>query len=167
VADFAFFSNLPGGCLSAKEKMMLFDQITNNEVVENDHPFRPASASAITNDAVDMELLNAFEELQLDDGSDLIVELIDLYLPDAAQRVSQIREASLETEWTLLKRTAHALKGSSGNLGVRHVAEICENLERMDGHDSPQTVAVLVRLLEYESAMANSSLAAVRQRRLG
>jgi HPt (histidine-containing phosphotransfer) domain-containing protein len=104
--------------------------------------------------------------LQLDDGSDLIVELIDLYLGDAVQRVNQIREASVETEWVSLKQAAHNLKGSSANLGVRKVAEICEKLEQVDGHDSPQTVAALVQLLEYESAMASASLAAVRQRRL-
>lgn len=148
--------------------MIAFDQVTNNEVAEiNPHPFPPASASGITSDAVDMDLLNSFEELQLDDGSDLIVELIDLYLLDAAQRVSQIREASIETEWVLLKRAAHNLKGSSGNLGVRKVAEICEKLERMDDRDSPQTVAVLVQLLEYESDRASAALAAVRQRRHG
>jgi HPt (histidine-containing phosphotransfer) domain-containing protein len=147
--------------------MMSFDQVTNNEVAgSNPHPLAPASAFGLTSDAVNMELLNAFEELQLDDGSDLIVELIDLYLLDAAQRVSQIREASIEAEWVLLKRAAHNLKGSSGNLGVRHVAEICEKLERMDGRDAPQTVADLVQLLEYESVMADASLAAVRHRRL-
>ena len=146
---------------------MSFDQVTNNENEGiNPHAFATASPSGITSDAVDMELLNAFEELQLDDGPDLIVELIDLYLPDAAQRVSQIREASIEAEWASLKRAAHNLKGSSGSLGVRHVAEICERLERVDSHDSPQTVADLVRLLEYESALASASLAAVRQRRL-
>jgi HPt (histidine-containing phosphotransfer) domain-containing protein len=147
--------------------MMSFDQVTNNENEGiNPHAFATASPSGITSDAVDMEFLNAFEELQLGDGSDLIVELIDLYLLDAAQHVTEIREASIETEWVLLKRAAHTLRGSSGSLGVRHVAEICERLERMDGHDSPQTVADLVRLLEYESAMASASLAAVRQRRL-
>jgi HPt (histidine-containing phosphotransfer) domain-containing protein len=146
--------------------MMSFDQVTNNENEGiNPHAFATASSSGITSDAVDMELLNAFEELQLGDGSDLIVELIDLYLLDAAQRVTEIREASIETEWVLLKRAAHTLRGSSGSLGVRHVAEICERLERVDGHDL-QTVAALVRLLEYESAMASASLAAVRQRRL-
>jgi HPt (histidine-containing phosphotransfer) domain-containing protein len=147
--------------------MMSFDQVTNNgnEGI-NPHAFATPSPPGITSDAVDMELLNAFEELQLGDGSDLIVELIDLYLLDAAQRVTEIREASIETEWVLLKRAAHTLRGSSGSLGVRHVAEICERLERMDGRDSPQTVADLVRLLEYESAMASASLAAVRQRRL-
>jgi HPt (histidine-containing phosphotransfer) domain-containing protein len=147
--------------------MMSFDQVTNNEVAgSNPHLLAPASAFGITSDAVDMELLNAFEELQLDDGSDLIVELIDLYLQELPQRVTKIREVSIETEWVLLKRAAHNLRGSSGNLGVRHVAEICEKLERMDDHDSPQTVADLVRLLEYESDRAGASLAAVRQRRL-
>jgi HPt (histidine-containing phosphotransfer) domain-containing protein len=128
--------------------------------------FRGAQASVIDNDAVDMELLNAFEELQADDGSDLIIELIDLYLLDAVERVTQIREAAISTEWVLLKRAAHNLKGSSANLGVRHVAEICQKLEWMDRHDSPQTVAVFVRLLEYESGRARSALTAVRQRRL-
>jgi HPt (histidine-containing phosphotransfer) domain-containing protein len=148
--------------------MIVFDQITNSEGAENNpHPVPRSSAAAITNDAVDMELLNAFEELQLDDGSDLIVELIDLYLVDAAQRVSQIREASIATEWISLKRAAHNLRGSSGNLGIRKVAEICQKLEWMDRHDSPDTVAHLVRLLEYESDSARAALGAVRQRRLG
>lgn len=146
--------------------MMLLEQVTSNENAEsNPHAPAAAKASEIKSEAVDMTLLNSFEELQLDDGSDLIVELIDLYLQELPQRVAEIREASIETEWVLLKRATHALKGSSGNLGVRHVAETCEKLERMDCHDAPQTVAAVVRLLEYESAMATASLSAVRQRR--
>ena len=146
---------------------MSVDQITNNEAENGPLPLAPASASEITSDAVDMDVLNAFEELQSDDGSDLIVELIDLYVLDAAQRVSQIREASVETESVLLKRAAHNLKGSSSNLGVCKVAELCERLERMERNDSPQKLAEVVQLLEYESARAGAALAAVRQRRLG
>ena len=147
---------------------MSLDQPTNNEIAESSlHPLSLANASGTTSDAVDMERLIAFEKLQPDDGADLIVELIDLYLLDAAQRIAEIREASIATEWVLLKRAAHNLKGSSSNLGVRQVAEICQKLEWIDRDDSPQTVANLVRSLEYESAMARASLAAVRQRRLG
>jgi HPt (histidine-containing phosphotransfer) domain-containing protein len=119
-----------------------------------------------TNDVLDMERLKAFEELQTADGLNLMVETIDLYLLDAARRVRRIREASIATDWLMLKRAAHKLKGRSDNLGVRKVAEICQKLEWMDRNDSPQTVAAFVRLLEYESAMANAALAAVRQRRL-
>lgn len=119
----------------------------------------------IASDAVDMDSLNAFEELQSDDGPDLIVELIDLYLQDAPQRILAIREAAVATEWVLLKRAAHNLKGSSGNLGVRHVAEICEKLERVCP-DSYERVAALVELLEYRFAKARQALATERQRRL-
>jgi HPt (histidine-containing phosphotransfer) domain-containing protein len=146
---------------------MLFDRGINNESRETD-PLTPAPSglASLTGDPLDMEMLNAFEELQVDDGSDLIVELIDLYLQDLPQRVTKIREAAIATEWVLLKRVAHALKGSSGSLGIRHVAEICQKLEWLDRHDSPGTVAALLRLLEYEAAMATASLAAVRQRRI-
>lgn len=122
--------------------------------------------SQCAGDSVDMKLLTAFEVLQPDDGSDLIVELIDLYLGEAAQRVSQIRETAIATEWVVLRRAAHNLKGSSSNLGVRRVAEICQKLEWMDRHDSPETIADLVRQLDCEFARASASLAAVRQRRL-
>lgn len=120
----------------------------------------------ITNDALDMEALDAREKSCGADGSNLMVEMIDLYLLDAARRVSQIRQASMAADWLVLKQAAHKLKGRSDHLGVRKVAEICQKLEWMDRYDSPQTVAALVRLLEYESAMANAALAAVRQRRI-
>ena len=150
---------------SAKQKMKASDRVTNNEGSRrNSQPLVPASVA--TNDALDMETLNAFAELRRVDGSNLMVEMIDLYLIDAARRVSQIRQASIATEWLMLKRAAHKLKGRSDNLGVHKVAEVCQKLEWMDRHDSPQTLAALVRLLEYESAMANAALAAVRQRRL-
>lgn len=145
---------------------MSFDQVTRDENAEsNPHALAPVSVSGITRDPVNMDVLNSFEDLQLGDGSDLIVELIDLYLQELPQRVTEIRETSIRTDWALLKLAAHTLKGSSGSLGVRHVAEICEKLEHMDSHDSPTAVAALIQLLEYESAMASSSLAALRQRR--
>ena len=113
-----------------------------------------------------MELLNAFEELQADDGSDLIVELIDLYLQDAPQRILAMREAAAATEWVVLKRAAHNLKGSSGNLGVRHVTGICEQLERIECDHSPESVKQLLQQLDDEFAKANEALVAERRRRL-
>ena len=107
-----------------------------------------------------------FEAIKADDGSNLMVGLIDRYVLDAAQRISQIREASLATNWLMLKRAAHKLQERSRNLGVRKVAEICQKLEWLDRDDSPQTVASLVRLLEHESAMANAALTAAHQRNL-
>jgi len=118
-----------------------------------------------TSDAVDLELLNAFEELQADDGSDLIVELIDLYLADAPQRIIAIREALAASEWVTLKRAAHNLKGSSGNLGVRLVAEICEKLEHLVGPEPMAGAGDLVQLLQSQFDRARETLAAQRRLR--
>jgi len=62
--------------------------------------------------ALDIETLNSFEATKPDDGSNLMVGLIDRYLLDAAQRVSQIREASIATNWLMLKRAAHKLQAA-------------------------------------------------------
>jgi HPt (histidine-containing phosphotransfer) domain-containing protein len=145
---------------SAPEKMMASDRVTDNDGTRN------SSQPRITNDALDMETFNACEEPAPADGSNPMVERIDRYVLDAAQSVSQIREASIVTDWLVLKRAAQRLQKRSRNLGVRKVAEICQRLAWVDRYDSPQTVAALVRLLEYEFAMANAALAAVRQTRL-
>lgn len=146
---------------------MSFDEVINTKT-RGTNPLIPVPSgmAGLTGPSLDMEVLNAFEELRPDEGSDLVVELIDLYLQDLPQRVTKIREAAMATDWLLLKRFAHALKGSSASLGIRHVAELCQKLEWLDRQDSPGTVTALLRLLEYEVSMASASLAAVRQRRL-
>ena len=144
---------------------MSFDQIDDE----------PRETSALTlapvvrtpSDALDRDALNAFEELQSDDGSDLIIELIDLYLQDAPQQILAIGKASASAGWAELKHAAHNLKGSSSTLGVRHVAEICEKLEVGScGPDPSDGVEALIQLLEYKFAKARQALAAERQRRL-
>jgi len=146
---------------------MSFEQIIKTEKQE-ENTLVPALAGVVrmTSDAVDMELLNAFEELQAAGETDLIVELIDLYLTDAPQRMLAIREAALATEWLLLKRAAHNLKGSSANLGIRQVAGICRKLEGTEYEHSTKSVGELLQQLDDEFARANEALLSERQRRL-
>jgi HPt (histidine-containing phosphotransfer) domain-containing protein len=146
---------------------MLFDRSTPDDSRDM-HSFTisPMNVIRITNDAVDLDVLNAFQQLQPDDGSDLIVELIDLYLQDASQRITEITEASAKGEWVTVNRAAHNLRGSSSNLGVHHTAEICGELERADGRLARSTVAGLIERLKTELVRASELLIAERQRRL-
>jgi HPt (histidine-containing phosphotransfer) domain-containing protein len=146
---------------------MLFDRSTTDDSRDM-HSFTisPMNVVRITNDAVDLDVLNAFQQLQPDDGSDLIVELIDLYLQDASQRIAEITEASAKGEWATVNRAAHNLRGSSSNLGVRHTAEICGELERADGRLARAAVAELIERLNAELVRASELLIAERQRRL-
>jgi HPt (histidine-containing phosphotransfer) domain-containing protein len=91
-----------------------------------------SSAEAV----IDMSVLASFEEVQMEDEPDLIVELIDLYLDDAPHQLALMQAAIAGADAATLKRTAHGLKGSSANLGICRVAALCEELEHTDHDDS-------------------------------
>lgn len=128
------------------------------------------SVSSIVSDdkseTVDLSVLRGLEEERVEGESDLVVELIDLYLYDTSQRVAAIKAAlSLEDEDSL-KRFAHALKGSSANLGARRVASLCDEIERLDCIDSFEDCRALVESLELEFERVRQLFIAERQRRL-
>jgi HPt (histidine-containing phosphotransfer) domain-containing protein len=119
-----------------------------------------------TTEAIDRAVLMALEEVREEGEPDLIVELIDLYLGDAPQWVEAMRSAAATMDVTLLRRAAHTLKGSSGSVGIRQVAEICKALEQLDCSDEAPNVGMLVQSLEREFARACDALKAERQRRV-
>lgn len=124
-----------------------------------------ADDSAKSVDEVDMTVLNGFQEGQRVGEPDLIVELIDLYLRDAPERLDAIRAAAVKKNAILLNRAAHALKGSSASIGIRQIAEVCEELEQSDCEVAPERVEALVQLLAHKFARVRKVLAAERQRR--
>jgi HPt (histidine-containing phosphotransfer) domain-containing protein len=131
---------------------------------ETSGPLTTATAT-ITNDVLDVETLKAFEKVKSEDGSDFVIELIDLYLEGTPQRIQAIREAAFEKEWVLLKRTAHTIKGSSSTLGLHRVAQVCQELE-VTSLSSNDAIDGLVQALESRFAEAREALIAERKRRL-
>ena len=117
-------------------------------------------------DPVDMAALAAFGELQEDGEPDLIVELIDLYLQEAPLRIEAIQRAAADADRLSLKDAAHSLKGSSGTLGVRPLAALCEKLERLADDALSPEATVLVNRLAEEFVRAHSVLVAEHARRL-
>lgn len=117
-------------------------------------------------EAIDKTVLAALEEVQEEGEPDLIVELIDLYLSEAPRWIEAIRTATAKLDGALLKRAAHTLKGSSGSIGVRQVAEICKMFEQSDCTGPAGRVEVLLQLFDREFARAREALLAERQRRI-
>ena len=125
-----------------------------------------ATATArITNDVLDCETLKAFEKVKSQDGSDFVIELIDLYLKGTPPRIQAIREAACEKKWVVLKRTAHTVKGSSSTLGLHRVAQACQKLEATSLSPS-DVVDGLIHALESRFVEAREALIAERKRRL-
>jgi HPt (histidine-containing phosphotransfer) domain-containing protein len=116
--------------------------------------------------AVDLTVLASYDEIQLDGEPDLIVELIDLYRDDAPRRVGVMRKALAQRNWFSLKREAHSLRGSSGNLGANQMALLCGEIEAMESGNLFPSVEALLSRLEQELERVLRIFFAERLRRL-
>jgi HPt (histidine-containing phosphotransfer) domain-containing protein len=115
--------------------------------------------------SVDLSVLSCFDDPDTSDATDLVVELIDLYLKEASQSLETMRQGIETKDWSVIKRAAHSLRGSSGNLGVLRMADICDRLE----HSALcHTLATqLLQDFEQEFVQVGHTLVAERIRRCG
>lgn len=82
-----------------------------------------------TNDLVSAETLSELKEI-LEDEFPL---LITTYIDDADARMTRVRLAIAAGDAEQLKAEAHALKGSSRNLGANVVGELFAKMETLGG----------------------------------
>ncbi len=143
---------------------MSFDQIRNVRTERNSFQLAPRGID--TDEALDIAVLTAWEKVKTDDGSNLVVDLIELYLQSTPPRILAIRNAVAEQEWVALKHAAHTLKGSSSTLGLRQVANVCQGLEEASSLSFRDGAEQLVQLLESKYFKAQQALEAERDRRL-
>ncbi len=136
------------------------NEITINQIAG------PIEASLKNTDDVgdiDLSTLTAFGGLGSPGEADVVIELIDLYLKDGAERVLQLKHAEVTGDQILLKKAAHTLKGSSGSLGFNRMLELCEELEQMKVSDD---IKAVIKILQFEFARVCAALVVLRQSRI-
>ncbi len=135
--------------------------------IKQESDMQPVNSGAETAsfEDVDFSVLTSFEEAQCEGEPDLIVELIDLYLADVLQHLSAMKDCVLNGDQNSLSRSAHTLKGSSANLGIKSIALLCEELEQSGSGGSAQKSDIINRL-EQAFARVRSLLLAERQKRI-
>ena|SRR5437867_517746 len=112
---------------------------------------------------LDVTVLNSLADPEIEDGSDLVVELIDLYLEESTRLLQGIKVGIETRDGMMVKRAAHSLRGSSGNLGILKTAQICWLLEQREPGDA--VVTGLVQQLDQELVEVSQILQHERQRR--
>lgn len=80
-------------------------------------------------DDVDVDRLRDLGESM--GGSDVLVDLIGIYLEEAPRQLDRMEAAIAEGDADALGLAAHTLKGSSAQLGVPRLSEVCRDLEAM------------------------------------
>lgn len=74
---------------------------------------------------------NALEELELGVGRELMGELIDAYLGDAATRVENIESAMSNKDLDVLRDETHSLGSSSATYGALALFSLCREIEEL------------------------------------
>lgn len=114
--------------------------------------------------AVDLATLAIYDDAQIEGEPDFVVELIDLYLNEVPRLLETIRKAIANKDRSTIRRSAHSLRGSSGNLGALQMALIAGELEQLE--DNYSTAAPeLWWSLDKEFDRVKEILNAERQRR--
>jgi two-component system, sensor histidine kinase and response regulator len=77
----------------------------------------------------DREILGELRELAVGEEPSFLSDLLDSYVKESRGRLLQLREAARRGDRRSLLSLAHALKGSSANLGASHLAKLSSGLE--------------------------------------
>lgn len=91
------------------------------------------------------EILNhqMLEELKLIMEEDFPL-LMDTFLTDSVRQFDELEKALQGSDMDALRRTAHSLKGSCGNVGATSLQEACAKLENCARHGEQDELPALV-----------------------
>lgn len=105
-----------------------------------------------------MKVIGELRALQNAESPNFLHELIDLFLTEAAVHVSTLRSSLESRDGRSFERSAHALKGSCGNLGAQAMSRICVDLQSAGRAADWGRAAGLVTGLEEEFRMVRIEL---------
>jgi HPt (histidine-containing phosphotransfer) domain-containing protein len=88
---------------------------------------------------------------RLGGDTDLLAEVILLFLDDCPKRLAAIKNAVDLRDADLIRTTAHALKGAAGTLSARAVFEATQTLERLAAAGRLESVEAAWKTLAKEA----------------
>ena len=116
-------------------------------------------ASMANQDWIDLETINALRRLNEDGGTEFLNEVIEMFLKNTPAVIVQLDEAIQKKDAQAVKLTAHRLKGFSGNLGLKKMIVICENIEKEGASGTLETSPEQMKKLWHEFEFAKEKLA--------
>lgn len=63
----------------------------------------------------------------------MFAEIISIFVHETKERLATLRESLEAADWAVVARISHALRGSSGTLGLERLAQLCWELEEAAG----------------------------------
>ncbi len=103
---------------------------------------------------VDYKVLDSLRQLQKEQRSDIVQQVIDLFFKDAASLLKDLERGTTNHDASLLFQASHALKSVSANVGAVTLASRCNELETMAQSGVVSDAAPMVRAIleDYRTA---------------
>lgn len=105
--------------------------------------------------------LDQFHELMDAIGVELLPDILGEFITELRARQEQILHAQRRSEISELKAIAHALKGSSGTIGAKHILQASKELEITCADGAWQDVSQATEKVTKEIVAAESVLQAL------
>ncbi len=120
---------------------------------------RPATPSEESrNGAASVDQAVLADLWQLDDTGELLTTLITHFLDDTPQQLAVMQAGFRELQAATLAETAHALKGSSGNLGAGRMQQLCGELQTLGRANDLTTAGDRLARLGSEFTLVRTAL---------
>jgi CheY-like chemotaxis protein len=124
-----------------------------------------SSPSPVDSKVIQLRALESIVALDPANGQVLLKRLLDTYETSSVELVSAVGLALEKGDTEELRRVAHALKSSSGNVGAERLFELCRNLEAAARSRDLAVLPALVAALRSAHAEAVHELRKACQRR--
>ncbi|OGR74296.1 MAG: hypothetical protein A2089_03920 [Elusimicrobia bacterium GWD2_63_28] len=119
-----------------------------------------AEALAKWDTPLDAAVVGELRALAGPESPGFFADLAKAFLADLPGRLAAIRAAVLSGDGEALRQAAHALKGSSGNMGAKRLQKLCLQLENSGRSGSMGGAPELLGALETETPLTRAALEA-------
>lgn len=109
--------------------------------------------------ALSTEVLARLRALEEATEPSLVSQIFTSFLKDGAERIGVLRSSLEANDAELLRKTAHALRGASGNVGAMHMADIAQQLEALGKSSSMSGAVALIEQIEAEFGRVKAEIA--------
>jgi two-component system sensor histidine kinase/response regulator len=131
---------------------------------EQEHASTGDSHKAITpqesEEFLDRQVIANLRELG---GPEMLSELAEMFLEELRSAMDSLKRAVEEGDAQAVERTAHTLKGSSGNMGARKIAWLCARLQEIGASGNLASATAVLARLEEELNRIHPELVALSQ----
>ncbi|MEO8379279.1 MAG: ATP-binding protein [Acidobacteriota bacterium] len=135
---------------------------TLSQAIERWLPREDPTALMLAAPALDASVIDELRSLAEGDPS-FLAEVATLYVQESATRLAHLQSAAADADLEALATHAHALRGSSANVGALEVAEACRDLEHLPAFTSAEQCTAAVENVQAALTRAAPELTVLQR----